>query len=278
MVTGFLLTPQEFPGELGGSYSAICILLGIWPSTDGYAVLLSQDADGARWSQITADVSGFTSTQSLWGMGMEAGYVPPPDTVVAVRAGWPLECGTGFADRAEPHDPPDVPPQDLLHPPITNDSPAGRRQVLADVLAEELATTGHRSRGEYEESVLFDAYNLGEHPLSVPLRLIDMRMLMDDDHPAHPHLQAALAAAWTLSENLAPPPGRVRVRVRKIWPRDTPLVRADGADWTIVALDAGGPAVILLDQLPAVPLALDETPRIAELVTALVAAAQRCPA
>ncbi|MBG0818354.1 hypothetical protein [Planomonospora sp. ID82291] len=275
MVTGFLLTPQDFPGELSDSYSAVCALLRVRPESAGYAVLLCQDGDGARWSQITTDTAGFAGVLSLEQTGIQTGYVPPSGTVIAVRPGWPLECRYGFADRAAPHDLPGVAPQDLLRPPPADDLPAARRRSLADILSEELATSGRRSRREYKDDILFDAYNMGDHPLEVPPRLIDMRVLMDDDHPAYASLQAALATAWTLSEDPAPGPGRIRVR--KSWPRDTPVVRASGADWTLVAL-ADGPAVMLLDEIPGIPLALDETPRIAELVTALAAAAKRCPA
>ncbi|WP_346112300.1 hypothetical protein [Nonomuraea maheshkhaliensis] len=274
MVTATLLTADDFPGELGDSYSSACAQLGLEANKDGYGIILCQDEDGARWTEFTTDVRGVDSVNSVLEMGyVAAGYEPDPATVVSLRPGWPLTCAVGYAELPEPHDPRGVQAADLLHAPEPDWIPAGRR-CLADQIVNELRSGGHLSEEQYVDNYQFDAYNMGDHNPNPPARFIDVRRLVAADHPARPHLDAALVQAWSLARRDDLAPGSIRLW--KTWPREKYVVRANGSSWTLIAL-VGGPAVLLLDHVADVPLALDEVPDLPALLDALMAAAGRSP-
>ncbi|HEY5988260.1 MAG TPA: hypothetical protein VIV12_18070 [Streptosporangiaceae bacterium] len=101
-LTALLLTAEEFPGELGESFAAACAAVGVKPVPHGYGLVLAQDKQGGRWTQITDDARGVDSARSIWSMGLECGYEPPDGSVVAVRprlAG-PLRTRPGRPRRA----------------------------------------------------------------------------------------------------------------------------------------------------------------------------------
>ncbi|WP_239377464.1 hypothetical protein [Frankia sp. Cj5] len=103
VVTALLCTAEEFPGELGDDYPAACAALGLETSSEGYALLLGQDASGAYWTQISTDVDSVTAALSIWAMGNEADVIVEIATVVATCPGWPVEYAISLADRPEPH-------------------------------------------------------------------------------------------------------------------------------------------------------------------------------
>jgi hypothetical protein len=203
-------------------------------------------------------------------MGLECAYEPPDGTVVAVRPGWPVECVLGLADLGEPHDPADA-GETALRPPRRGTP--GRRRGMADIIDSELADMRGRSMEEHIEAERWDAYNMGDtDPSPVPPRLIDMRRQVPPDHPAHQVVERALAAAWSLAATTKPPPGSVRTR--KAWPGKARLVRATGDGWTLIGR-TDGPAVLLADAIPGLPVDIEDAPRLNELLTALTAAAGR---
>jgi len=61
---------RNFPGELGDSYQAACASLGVDPIDAGYGLVLVQDRDGARWTQITTDAADVASAQAIWNSGL----------------------------------------------------------------------------------------------------------------------------------------------------------------------------------------------------------------
>jgi hypothetical protein len=273
VVTAILLTAGEFPGELGDSYSSVCAMLELEASKDGYGIVLCQDEGGARWTEFTTDVHGVDSVNSVLEMGFAAGYEPDPATVVSRRPGWPLTCTVGYADLPQPHDPQDVLDADLLHAPEREWIPVGRRS-LADHIVNELRAGGHLSEEQYVENYQFDAYNMGDHDPTPPARLIDARRLVATDHPVRQHFDAAIAQARSLATKEHLPPGAIRLW--RTWPQEKYVIRANGSFWTLTAL-VGGPAVLLLDHVPAVPLALDDAPDLSALLDALATAAGRSP-
>ena len=76
-MTALLLTADEFPGELGESFEAACAAVGVEPVARGYGLVLGQDEQGGRWTQVTRDARGVSSVQSIWNTGLECGYEPP---------------------------------------------------------------------------------------------------------------------------------------------------------------------------------------------------------
>jgi hypothetical protein len=42
-----------------------------------YGLVLVQDEQGGRWTQVADDASGVSSAQSIWDMGLECAYEPP---------------------------------------------------------------------------------------------------------------------------------------------------------------------------------------------------------
>jgi hypothetical protein len=271
VVTAVLLTPEEFPGELGGSYQAACAALGVDPISAGYGLVLVQDREGARWTQITTDVTGIASAQAIWNSGLECAYRPPPGSVVAKRPGWPVECALGLARLPEPHDPPTTAPGELLRPPGGRGWTPARRRQLADAIAGELADMMGRTWEEHAEAHRWDAYNLGDtDPGPPPPRLIDMRQPPAGPHPS---IDRALRAAWSLAAAAKPPPGSVRSRRAT---RSARLLRAIGDGWTLIGR-TDGPVILLLDDAPGVPLDIGDLPQTAGLLDALTVAANRCP-
>ncbi|HVB43316.1 MAG TPA: hypothetical protein VNF47_11510 [Streptosporangiaceae bacterium] len=92
------------------------------------------------------------------------------------------------------------------------------------------------------------------------------------DHPAHEAVEHALAATWSLAATTKLPPGSVRVRTAS--PGKARLVRVNGDGWTLIGR-TDGPVLLLADAIPAIPVDIDDAPRLQELLTALTAAAER---
>jgi hypothetical protein len=254
VVTAVLLTPDEFPGELGDSYPAACAALGVDPASAGYGLVLVQDREGARWTQITTDAAGVASAQAIWSSGLVCGYRPPPGSVVAKRPGWPVECTLGVARLPEPHDPAGTAPGELLQPPGGRGWSPARRRQLADAIATELADMMGRTWEEHAEAYRWDAYNLGDtDPGPPPARLIDMRQPATCADPA---AGRALQAAWSLAAAAKPPPGSVRSRRAT---RKARLLRATGDGWTLIGR-TDGPIMLLLDDAPGVLFDVGELP------------------
>jgi hypothetical protein len=269
-VTALLLTAEEFPGELGENFAAACAAVGVNPVPRGYGLVLAQDEQGGRWTQVTGDARGVDSAQSIWNMGLECGYEPPDGSVVAVRPGWPVPCELGLAGLGEPHDPDDA-GGSVLRPPRRGTP--GRRRGMADTIDGELADLRGRTMEDYIQAERQDAYDMGDtDPGPPPARLIDMRGRIPRDHPAHPAVDRALAGAWSLAATTRPPPGSVRVRTAS--PGKARLVRANGDGWTLIGR-TDGPVLLLTDALPGMPVDIDDAPRLQELLTALTAAAER---
>ena len=270
LVTALLLTAEEFPGELGESFPAACAAVGVKPTASGYGIVLAQDEQGERWTQVTTDADGVSSAQSIWNMGVVCGYEPLERTIVAVRPGWPAECVLGLTGLAEPHDPADA-GKTVLRP-QPRGAP-GRRRGMADIIDGELTEMRGRSMEEYIEAHRQDACEMGDaDPVPPPARLIDMRGRIPPGHPAHQAVERALAAAWSLAAATRPPPGSVRIR--KASPGKARLVRASGDGWTLIGR-TDGPVVLLADAVPGVPVDIEDAPRLNELLTALTAAAGR---
>jgi hypothetical protein len=269
-VTALLLTADEFPGELGESFEEACAAVGVEPVARGYGLVLAQDEQGGRWTQITSDASGVSSVQSIWNMGLECGYGPPDGSVVAVRPGWPIPSEFGLAGLGEPHDPAD-PSGSVLRPPQRGTP--GRRRGMADIIDGELSDMRGRSIEDYIQAEREDAYNMGDtDPSPPPARLIDMRGRIPRDHPAHQAVEHALAGAWSLAATTKPPPGSVRVRAAS--PGKARLVRANGDGWTLIGR-TDSPVVLLTDAIPGILVDIDDAPRLQKLLTALTAAAGR---
>jgi hypothetical protein len=265
------MTPEDYPGELGTSYEQACAELRVPPLPAGYGVLLDQDGDGARWTRVTTDASGIRSVASIWHMGLQAGYEPPAGTVRATLPGWPVEHALAIPGLPRPHDPPGA--AGVLRPPGRAWSPA-RRRALADAIARELADTGHQSAEEYAEGERWDAANMGDTDLlDPPPRYIDLRQALGPDHPARPAADHAIAAAWSLAAAGQPPPGSARTA--RAWPAPARMVRATGDGWTLAARTGGGPAVLLLDDIPGIPVDITDAPQLDQLLDALTAAADR---
>jgi hypothetical protein len=264
-----VLSPDEFPGELGASYEEACTALRLPASPGGYGLVLDLDDDGARWTRAVTDVEGIRGFQSFQSGGLEAGYEPPDGTVTATLPGWPVECSLGLLGTPRPHDPPGLP---ALRPPAAGWNPA-RRRGMTDLIASELADSGHQSPGEYHQARQWQHWNLGETDL-IPQepRLIDLRARLADGHPLQPAADRAVAAAWQLASTAEPPPGSVRSA--PAWPRPARMVRATGGEWSLAAR-TGGPVILLLDEAPGIPIDISDTPRTAELLDALTAVAER---
>jgi hypothetical protein len=90
-------------------YPSACATLGRQPTPGGYGLVLRQDHDGARWTQVTAGIGAdlVRSVLSVWASGLGAALELPPIEVVAVRPG---ACGLRIAGLPELHDPPEPPP------------------------------------------------------------------------------------------------------------------------------------------------------------------------
>jgi hypothetical protein len=273
VVIPVLLTPEEFPGELGGSYQAACQILGLDVRPAGWGLVLAQDDAGARWTQVTTDTGGISSARAIWNSGLECGYEPPDSTVTATRPGWPVECAAGFDHLAEPHDPPGVPAAEILRPLQGRSWTPARRRAMADIIAGELTDLLYRGVGEYTDAWHYDMSNLGDNdPGPPPARLIDMLADIDADHPA---AERSLAQAWSLAGTARPPPGSIRTR--KATGRSI-MIRATGDDWTLAAR-TDGPVVLLLDEAPGVPWRVSaDAAGFSQLLDALAAAAARTPA
>jgi hypothetical protein len=270
MVTALPLTAEEFPGELGESFAAACTAIGVKPVPRGYGLVLVQDDQGGRWTQVTGDARGVGSARSIWNMGLECGYEPPEGSVVAVRPGWPVPCEFGLAGLGEPHDPTGA-GGSVLRPPRRGTP--GRRRGKADIIDAELADLRGRSMEDYMQAERQDAYDMGDtDPGPPPTRLIDMRGRIPGGHPARQQVDRALAGAWSLAATSTPPPGSVRVRTAS--PGKARLVRANGDGWTLIGR-TDGPVLLLTDALSGIPVDIDDAPRLQELLTALTAAAER---
>jgi hypothetical protein len=144
---------------------------------------------------------------------------------------------------------------------------------MTDQVASELADSGHQSAEEYHQVRQMERWNLGETDL-IPQqpRLIDLRARLASDHPAQPAVSQAITAVWQLAATAKPPPGSVRSG--PAWPRPARMVRAAGDKWSLAGR-TGGPVILLLDEAPGIPIDISDTPRTAELLDALTAAADR---
>src|SRR6266566_205982 len=200
-VTALLLTAEEFPGELGENFAAACATVGVNPVTRGYGLVLVQDEQGGRWTQVTSDARGVSSVQSIWNMGLECGYEPPDGSVVAVRPGWPVTCELGLDGFGEPHDP-DNAGGSVLRPPRRGTP--GRRRGMADTIDGELADLRGRTMEDYIQAERQDAYDMGDtDPGPPPARLIDMR----GASPATTRPIRQSTAHWLARGRWPPPPG-----------------------------------------------------------------------
>ena len=269
VVTVAELSPGEYPGELGTSYEQACAALRLPASPDGYGLALDLDDNGARWTRATTDVEGIRGVQSFWNTGLDAGYEPPAGTVAATLPGWPVDCNLGLAGLPEPHDPPGT---QALRPPPERWGPA-RRRGMTDLIVGELADSGHQAPGQYHQARQEQHWNFGETDL-IPAepRLIDLRARLTGGHPAQPAVDRAVTAAWQLAATAKPPPGSVRSR--GAWPRPARVIRATGDKWSLAGR-TGGPVILLLDELAGVPVDISDSPKAAELLNALTAAADR---
>jgi hypothetical protein len=130
------MTPEDFPGELGESFQQACAVFHLAPTADGYGLVLAQDQEGARWTQVTTDARGVDSMQSIWQTGLDCDYQPPGRSVLVTCPGWPVDCSLGLAGLDDPHDPPGTAGLEALRPPAPG-TPA-RRRGMADIIAREL--------------------------------------------------------------------------------------------------------------------------------------------
>ncbi|OHV40399.1 hypothetical protein, partial [Pseudofrankia sp. EUN1h] len=262
-VTAALCNPVEFPGELGDNYPTACATLGLPAHSDGYALLLGQDRDGARWTQVCTDVEQVAAVLSIWHMGNEASLDVDPDDITATHPGWPIGCDLALADRPAPHDPTSAGP--VLHA-AEGWAKTGRRR-MADRLAEDLSDTRNRLDRQ------FDQYNWGDTDLESPIRYTDLLpRTQASDHPA---VTRALRDVWLLASAEHPPPGSVRSRRAS---GGGHLIQAAGDGWSLVANTADPlQALLLHDDLAgmAVDVAGSEgMPRLLDALTATAARAE----
>jgi len=111
MVIAVLCASNDYPGELGGDYPSACATLGLEPTPGGYGLVLGQDDDGARWTQVTAGVGVdlVRSVVTVWASGLEAGLeLPRARSWRSGRAGR-SPAGSGSLASQSPHDSPDPP-------------------------------------------------------------------------------------------------------------------------------------------------------------------------
>jgi hypothetical protein len=265
------MTPEDFPGELGASFSDACSALGVPVLDRGYGLVLELDDRGARWTRVTSDVRGVCGTMALWHSGMEAAYEPSARSVVATLSGWPVECGLGLLGFPEPHDPPG---EHVLRAP-ERWGPA-RRRAMEDVIVRELEDSGHQAFEEYQGMLQWDHWNLGETDTLPPeLRLIDRCVAIPAGHSLEAAVSRAVAAAWQLATTGKPPRGSVRCRETGI--SGHRVVRATGDGWNLAGRTGSGLVVVLLDQAPGVAIDITATEKLPELLDALTAAADRVP-
>jgi hypothetical protein len=268
MVTVVEMSPEDYPGEIAGSYGEACAALGVTSVESGYGLVLDQDEAGARWTRVTTDVDGIRSVQAIWNTDIECGYEPPPETVSATLPGWPVDRSLGLAGLPRPHDPPGA----LRGQEWPAQVP--RRRAVADGIARELADTGHWDAARYAELQRSRAWELGDTELKPVLpRLIDLRRPLGPGDQAQAAVDRALSEAWELADVPKPPPGAVRTR--KSWPSGL-VIRATGSDWTLVARTGPPPLLILLaDDAPRRVLDVSGVDQASALLDALTAAAAR---
>jgi hypothetical protein len=146
---------------------------------------------------------------------------------------------------------------------------------MADVIEGELADLRGRTVEEYAAAHREDASNMGDNDSGPPPpRIIDVRGRIDPGHPAHRAVDRAVAGAWSLAATAKPPPGSVRIR--KAWPGKARVVRASGDGWTVIGR-TDDPVLLLLDELPGIPIDLGGALALRKLLDALTAAAERIP-
>ena len=150
---------------------------------------------------------------------------------------------------------------------------AARRQ-LADAIARELAETGHLDQAGYEAEQDRDRPGTGGAVvLPIPPRDVDRRQPLAPGDPAQAAAARAISAARTLAATIRPPRGSAAAR--PAGQGSARVITATGDRWSIVARDPEGPAVLLLDDLPAGVTDLASMPALAELASALADAADR---
>jgi hypothetical protein len=63
MVTVVEMSPEDYPGEIAGSYGEACAALSVTSAEGGYWLVLDQDESGAQWTRVTTDVADIRSVQ-----------------------------------------------------------------------------------------------------------------------------------------------------------------------------------------------------------------------
>jgi hypothetical protein len=258
-VTALLCTAREFPGELGATYADACARIGLPPRESGYALRLAQDPRGARWTIVSGDVAPVSAALSIHAMGIDASLAVDAKDVDRVVPGWPVPCPLGLADRPAPHDPPARGP--VLRP-TEPGTWAPTRRALADQIAGELLEPSDADSRELH------LLNLGINPAEQPARLLDLAVEpMRPDH--EPAVLAALDQASALARD-----GAAAGALRAVRTGDRAvLVRATGAGWSLVARPHGGPAVMMLDELPGSMLEITRAAGLDQVLGELDAAA-----
>jgi hypothetical protein len=258
-VTALPLTAEEFPGELGESFEAACAAVSVKPAARGYGLVLPQDEQGGRWTQVTSDARGVSSVQSIWNMGLECGYEPPDGSVVAVRPGWPVPGEFGMAGLGEPHDPAGV--GDSVLRPSRRGTP-GRRRGMADIIDGEWTDMRGRSMEDYIQAERQDAYDMGDTgPGPPPARLIDRRGRI----PATTRPIRQSTAPWLARGCWPPPPGRRPGRCASARiTRQGPSCARERDGWTVIGR-TDGPVLPLTDALPGMPIGIDALPATARV-------------
>ncbi|MFJ8822456.1 hypothetical protein ACIREE_11800 [Streptomyces sp. NPDC102467] len=239
VLTAVLLTPAKFPSVLGDDYPEACAALGLEPSSEGYGLVLGQDAQGARWTVVVDDVSLVAVAIATWDCGMEYELSPDENSMVAALPGWPLALAVAAPGVPAPHDPePDpeavgLPP---LCPPDTETWGPAQRRMGADEIALQWASWREQIDDAQfvvaagDETAAQDADRDGEQAPSSGSR-----------HG----IQRVLAEARAYMD--APPPlGRVRSAFAS---GDARTLRADGPGWSMVAR-TDDIAFVLLDDEP----------------------------
>ncbi|MET9494249.1 hypothetical protein [Streptomyces sp. NPDC006552] len=256
VLTAVLLTPAKFPSVLGDDYPEACAALGLAPLTDGYGLVLGQDADGARWTVVVDDVSLVAVAIASWDCGMEYELSPDEASMVAALPGWPLALAVAAPGVPAPHDPEpdpetaDVPP---LCPPDTATWGPAQRRLGADEIALQWAAW----RGQIDD-VHF-----------APDAQDEAAQDKDDGERTppggtHQGIRRVLTEARAYVD--APPPlGRVRSAFAS---DDARTLRADGPGWSMVAR-TDDIAFILLDEEPGEVLPVGRGAELPSLLEAL---------
>ncbi|MFD5470974.1 hypothetical protein [Streptomyces sp. NPDC127105] len=268
VLTAVLLTPAQFPSVLGDDYPEACAALGLAPLTDGYGLVLGQDADGARWTVAVDDVSLVAVAVASWDCGMEYDLSPDERSVVAALPGWPLALAVAAPGVPAPHDPdPESSGGTALSPPDNSAWGPAQRRLGADEIAlqwavwreqlddaEFLAPADSARAGKDDGPSSASAHGNGGPADGAGGR----------PSPSHSGIRRALAEARAYVDS-PPPLGRVR---SSFAPGDARTLRADGPGWSMVAR-TDDIAFVLLDDEPGEVLPIGRGPELPGLLEAL---------